>query len=111
MTAGLDAYGAEGGLGFRSFTPYLSEVRTRRRARRVLAQGAAGTVSQRYPINFSMGLGRGELQEEESGPAHIETRFNEHAQLWHYRAWAEWMAAGDWQHLRENHSQVPEGRV
>ena len=74
-------------------------------------QGAAGTVSQRHPINFPMGLGRGELQENESGPAHIETRFNEHAQLWHYRAWAEWMAAGDWQNLRENHSHVPEGSV
>ena len=58
-------------------------------------RGTAGTVSKRYPLNYSMGLGHGEIIEEELGPPRIITGVNEHAQLWHYRAWAEWMAAGE----------------
>ncbi len=74
-------------------------------------RGAKGSVTQAYPLNYSMGLGRGEVIDDEIGPPHIETIFNEHAQLWHYRAWSEWMSASDWPELKQTHSQVPLDRV
>ena len=52
-----------------------------------------GVVGQSEPLNYAMGLGRGEIIEEEGNPPRIETGINEHAQLWLYRAWSEWMAA------------------
>lgn len=70
-----------------------------------------GSVSSRYPINYSMGLGRGEIIDDETGPPRIETSINEHAQLWHYRAWSEWMSAENWAELKANRSPVPEDRV
>lgn len=70
-----------------------------------------GTTSRRYPLNFSMGKGHGELHEHESGQRWIDTTVNEHAQLWTYRAWAEWMDAEDWPALKRNHSPVPEGKI
>ena len=48
---------------------------------------------------------------DEAGPPRIEIRVNEHAQLWHYRSWADWMVASSWEELRTNHTQVPEDRV
>lgn len=66
-----------------------------------------GTVSQRVPLNYQMGLGRGEIVAEEGGPAHVETHLNENLQLWQYRSWAEWMAAESWPELKANHS-LPE---
>ena len=74
-------------------------------------KAARGVISMRYPINFSMNLGRGEVQKEEGGPPFTETNVNEHAQLWLYRAWSEWMSADSWDDLRANHSQVPTDRV
>ena len=71
----------------------------------------AGVISRRHPLNFAMNLGRGEVLDDESGPPHIETEVNEHAQLWHYRAWADWMAADSWDSLRANHSQVPRDKA
>ncbi len=56
--------------------------------------GTMGTVIKNHPLNYALNLGRGEVIEDESGPPHIETNMNEHAQLWYYRAWSEWMAAG-----------------
>ena len=41
------------------------------------------------------------------GPAHIDTRLNEHAQLWHYRSWAEWMAADSWPDLKATFTRAP----
>ena len=58
-----------------------------------------------------MNLGHGEIIDDEPGPPHIDANINEHAQLWHYRAWAEWMAADCWQDLKANHSAVPTGRI
>ena len=47
----------------------------------------------------------------EPGPAHTDTAgYNEHAQLWYYRAWAEWMAAESWEGLKANHSR-PNGML
>jgi len=71
-------------------------------------RGAKGVVSRRYPLHYGMNLGRGEIIDDETGPPHIDTGFNEHAQLWHYRNWAEWMAAETWGDLKANHP-YPEG--
>ena len=57
-----------------------------------------------------MNLGRGVIRHEPSGLAHIDTPISEHAQLWTYRSWAEWMAAEDWDALRSNDS-IPAGTV
>ena len=73
-------------------------------------RAARGTVGRRYPLNFAMNLGRGVIRHEPSGLAHIDTHISEHAQLWTYRSWAEWMAAEDWDTLRSNHS-IPAGTV
>jgi 3-phenylpropionate/trans-cinnamate dioxygenase alpha subunit len=67
-------------------------------------------VSGRYPLNYRMGFGRGEIVHDEDGPAHIDHHVNEYAQRWTYRAWSEFMAAGSWAELKENHSK-PEGRL
>ncbi len=74
-------------------------------------RGMQGVVSKRYPVNYAMNLGRGEILENEGEPPLIEASINEHAQLWHYRAWSEWMSAESWQDLRERHSRVPEDRA
>nr|ART40089.1 K408 [uncultured bacterium] len=74
-------------------------------------KGARGVISSRYPLHYAMGLGQGRVTNDEDGPPHIETSINEHAQLWTYRAWAEWMAADDWAALKANHSQVPTDQV
>jgi 3-phenylpropionate/trans-cinnamate dioxygenase alpha subunit len=58
-----------------------------------------------------MGIGHDKVVADETGPPHSETGVNEHAQRWHYRAWAEWIAAESWQDLRANHSPVPRDRL
>ncbi len=73
--------------------------------------GMRGVISSKYPINYAMSLGHGEIIDDETGPPRIEGHVNEHAQLWHYRAWSEWMAAENWSHLQEIHSRVPEDKV
>ena len=73
-------------------------------------RAARGMVGRRYPLNFSMNLGRGTIRHEPSGLAHIDAHISEHAQLWTYRAWADWMAAEDWDALRRKHS-IPTGTV
>jgi hypothetical protein len=70
-----------------------------------------GTVIRQHPLNYAMNIGRGEVIEEEGGPPHVETHVNEHAQLWLYRSWSEWMAAESWQELKNNHSPVPRGYI
>jgi len=72
-------------------------------------RGTLGTVSKRYPLNFAMNNGHGEVIEDETGPPHIVANINEHPQLWTYRAWAEWMSADSWAELKANHSAVPTG--
>ena len=65
-----------------------------------------GSVTRRYPVNFKAGLGRGEIEDDEQGPPRIDTLVNEHAQVWLYQAWADWMAAPDWSDLKANHSRI-----
>ena len=71
-------------------------------------RGTQGAVARRYPLHFAMGLGHGEMSKDETGAGHVYTKVNEHAQLWTYRAWAEWMAAESWKELKERHSLVPD---
>lgn len=70
-----------------------------------------GVVARRYPLNFAMNLGRGEIVKPEGGAAHIDTHVNEHAQLWTYRSWSEWMDASSWDALKRDRSPAPEGTV
>jgi hypothetical protein len=67
-----------------------------------------GPVAQRYPVNFSMNIGLGQVKRGPEGAAYIDTNVSEHAQLWTYRAWAEWMDAENWADLRQIHSPAPE---
>ncbi|MEZ5980691.1 MAG: SRPBCC family protein [Parvularculaceae bacterium] len=71
-------------------------------------RASRGLISKRYPMNFAMNLGHGVIKQHPSGVAHIDAPLNEHAQLWTYRAWADWMAARDWAELKRNHA-VPSG--
>ncbi len=73
--------------------------------------GTRGIVSREYPLNYSLNRGKGEIIDDETGPAHIKTHVNEHAQLWYYRGWADWMAAESWPELLANHSPSPQGYV
>ncbi len=73
-------------------------------------RGTRGVVARDHPLNFSMGLGHGEMKTAESGPGFIDTTVNEHAQLWAWRSWAEWMEAADWHALKRG-STPPTGSV
>ena len=73
--------------------------------------GMKGVVSRKFPVNYSMSLGHGEFIDDELSPPRIESpNVTEHPQLWHYRAWSEWMAAESWSDLKANHSE-PRGTV
>ena len=67
----------------------------------------AGLVARRYPLNFSMSQGHGTVISPKSGPRYIDTHINEHAQLWTYRAWAEWMDADSWASLKQHRTSMP----
>ncbi len=74
-------------------------------------RGSTGVISFQSRLHYAMGLGRGEIVDDETGPPRIESGVNEHAQLWLYRAWADWIAADSWADLRSNHTRVPQDRV
>jgi hypothetical protein len=74
-------------------------------------RGTFGTVARRFPLNYSMNIGRGEVIEDETGPPHVISAINEHPQMWHYQSWAEWMSANSWPELKANHSPVPSGTI
>ncbi|WP_091738549.1 aromatic ring-hydroxylating oxygenase subunit alpha [Phenylobacterium immobile] len=60
-----------------------------------------GVIAKRYPLNFSMGLKHGVVNHAEGDLHYIDTTTNEHAQLWTYRGWAEWMDAESWGQLKQ----------
>ena len=71
-------------------------------------RGMTGSVTRKFPLHYAMNLGRGEVIVDEISPPHVETdAVTEHPQLWHYRAWADWMAADSWADLKANHTPVP----
>jgi hypothetical protein len=57
-----------------------------------------------------MGLGRGEIINDETSPPRINHFVNESYHLWQYQAWAEMMAAGSWADWKATHSK-PEGTI
>ncbi|ORW32732.1 hypothetical protein AWB91_09580 [Mycobacterium paraense] len=63
-------------------------------------QQVKGIRSARIPQLLTMNLGRGKVIREHD-LARIEATSNEHAQLWMYRSWVQWMKGLDWNALRE----------
>jgi hypothetical protein len=74
-------------------------------------KGARGVISSRFHLNYQMGLGSSEVIEDEDSPPRMDTGTTEHPQLWHYRSWADWMAAESWADLKANHTPVPRGTL
>ncbi|MEK9868647.1 MAG: Rieske 2Fe-2S domain-containing protein [Gammaproteobacteria bacterium] len=74
-------------------------------------RASTGTVTRRRPVDFSMGMGLDRVLSNNSGQSYIETVVNEHAQLWLYRSWNDWMSAANWRELIDNHSVVPTSTV
>ena len=67
-----------------------------------------GVVARRYPLHYAMGVGHGVPKSiPEGGPLHIDGPVSEHAQLWTYRAWAEWMDAESWASLKQHRRSTP----
>ncbi len=59
-----------------------------------------GARSRRIPQLLKMNLGRGEVKKEH-GLARIEGCTSEHAQLWTYHSWAQWMKGLEWDALKK----------
>lgn len=70
-------------------------------------RGTRGVIARRYPLNYQMNVGLGQVSRPEAGPSHIDGAMNEHAQLWTWRAWSEWMDAQSWSDLRTGHTRAP----
>ncbi|MGE0060373.1 MAG: Rieske 2Fe-2S domain-containing protein [Dehalococcoidia bacterium] len=68
-------------------------------------RGVVGVVSNRFPLNYQMGLGHGEIIHEENEPPRIQTFVTENYHMWQYRAWAELMQADTWDDWKRNHSK------
>ncbi|MGE0058987.1 MAG: aromatic ring-hydroxylating dioxygenase subunit alpha [Dehalococcoidia bacterium] len=73
-------------------------------------RGQRGVISSRYPLNYQMNFGRGEIIVDEEGPTRINDFVNENYMLWQHRAWSEFMSAESWAELKETHSR-PEGTL
>ncbi len=63
------------------------------------AMQTRGGAARDVPQLLKMGLGRGKIIHED-GLARIEAPVNEHAQLWTYLAWKEWLKRPSWDELR-----------
>ena len=59
-----------------------------------------GTASRRMKHLLNMGLGRGQIIKE-GGLARIDGLTSEHAQLWTYHSWAQWMKGLGWNELKK----------
>ncbi|SER49829.1 aromatic ring-hydroxylating oxygenase subunit alpha [Lentzea albida] len=59
-----------------------------------------GLQSREVPQLLKMGLGTSEVVKED-GLAFMDAPINEHAQLWTYHAWREWLRNPSWEELRE----------
>ncbi len=62
-----------------------------------------GASSKLIPQVLSMNLGRGTVVNDQDGidPPYIECSINEHAQLWTFVAWQEWLRDSSWAELRD----------
>jgi hypothetical protein len=70
-------------------------------------RGTMGTVARRYPLSFTMGIGHGEIKRTPKDVRYIDSAYNEHAQLWTWRSWADWMNAPDWESLKRDRTPLP----
>ena len=59
-----------------------------------------GIASRRVKHLLNMGLGRGQIIKE-AGLSRIEGLTSEHAQLWTYHSWAQWMKGLSWEELKQ----------
>jgi nitrite reductase/ring-hydroxylating ferredoxin subunit len=75
------------------------------------SRGTAGVVAGRYPLHYGMNLGRGEVKRTATGAAYIDSAYNEHAQLWLWQGWADWMNAPNWAALKRDRSSVLNGAM
>jgi phenylpropionate dioxygenase-like ring-hydroxylating dioxygenase large terminal subunit len=73
-------------------------------------KSAQGFVTSMNLLNYQMGLGHGEIIDDEQSPPRIETLINEHRQLWFYRNWALAVSAPNWSEWQERLPK-PTGRV
>ena len=73
-------------------------------------EGSKAVVTSSQQLNYQMGLGRGEIIEDEKSPPRIETLINEHRQLWFYRNWAHAMSTQNWEDWKESRP-IPTGTV
>ena len=71
--------------------------------------GSRGVVARRYPLNYAMNVGRGEIQRTPTDVRYVDSAYNEHGQLWTWRAWADWMNAPDWEALKRDRTPLPSG--
>jgi phenylpropionate dioxygenase-like ring-hydroxylating dioxygenase large terminal subunit len=74
-------------------------------------RSSRGVASRRLGHHIQMGLGHGEVAAGGNGERYVEGLISEHGQRWLWRAWTEWMAAGDWAELKAAHSPAPAGTV
>jgi phenylpropionate dioxygenase-like ring-hydroxylating dioxygenase large terminal subunit len=66
--------------------------------------GARAPITRQHDLNYAMAVGKGQIITGVDGkPPHVNTLYNEHAQLWFYRCWADFLTAPDWAHLKSNH--------
>jgi phenylpropionate dioxygenase-like ring-hydroxylating dioxygenase large terminal subunit len=70
-------------------------------------RGTSSLLAKDMPLHYGMGRGHGEVKIDNSGVAYIDTQINEHAQLWLYMSWADWMTAPDWATLKRHHETPP----
>ncbi|RYE41379.1 MAG: hypothetical protein EOP24_37115 [Hyphomicrobiales bacterium] len=75
-------------------------------------RGTETAVMRDAPLNMSMGLGLGEMiDDEELGFPVMQSRYTTEAYVrWSRRAWADWMDAADWPSLITSHTLPGEAR-
>jgi len=66
-----------------------------------------GVLARKLPFNYQMNLGHGQPHAIDGRSVYIDDHTNEHAHLWLYRSWADWMDAESWPDLKANATPVP----
>ena len=68
-----------------------------------------GFVSRQYPFHFGMNRGHGKVQRKaDRGSTFVDTHQSEHAQLWLYQGWSDWMTAKNWDELEHIARPIPD---
>jgi phenylpropionate dioxygenase-like ring-hydroxylating dioxygenase large terminal subunit len=64
-----------------------------------------GPIARRYPLNYQMDSEQRKMSST-NGLSYIDTNVSEHAQLWLWQSWADWMSADNWEDLKQHHSRA-----